>query len=298
MASKRRLVGDRVIYDPLRIRARDINDTNPAAKIPVRPSAYGKPVGEAVFPFPYRDEATQTLLDGATRAVQFADKINGQNNPQQGQFQKGNKTKYEYEDVMGHGNTRNQMMAIMTEQQVHTPMKEAIKLNILQYQGDVVLYNREQQTEVQVKSQDLRAAAVHFKVSDGLIPTEEQMNEDEFQTAMQTIGSSPAIASGYNIAPLFTYMMKLRGADLRPFEKSPLQQQWEQQLQSWQQVAEIAIKNGSNPPPQPQMPQALQKELQQKSQTGGAAPSPTAAAAEATQGAGAAASVTSSPSGQ
>ena len=284
IASKRRLVGDRVIYDPLRIREKDINSANPAAKIPVRPSAYGKPVSEAVFQFPYHDEATQTLLNGAQIVIGYADKINGQNAAQQGQFQKGNKTKFEYEDIMGHGNTHNQTMAMATETQVFTPLKEAIKLNILQYQNEVVLYNRDKNTQVNVKPQGLRAAAVHFKVSDGLLPTEEQMSTDEFQTAIQTIGSSPAIGSGYNMTPLFTYIMKLRGCDLRPFEKSPLQVQFEQQQQQWQQVAEAAIKAGQKPPPQPQMPQQLVQELQAIQQQGGTVPSPTSAALEATQG--------------
>jgi hypothetical protein len=284
IASKRRLVGDRVIYDPLRIREKDINSANPAAKIPVRPSAYGKPVSEAVFQFPYHDEATQTLLNGAQIVIGYADKINGQNAAQQGQFQKGNKTKFEYEDIMGHGNTHNQIMAMATEVQVFTPMKEAIKLNILQYQNEVVLYNRDKNSQVNVKPSGLRAAAVHFKVSDGLLPTEEQMSTDEFQTAIQTIGSSSTIGSGYNMTPLFTYIMKLRGCDLRPFEKSPLQIQFEQQQQQWQQVAEAAIKAGQKPPPQPQMPPQLVQELQQIQQQGGTMPSPTSAALESTQG--------------
>lgn len=286
IASKRRLVGDRVLYDPSRIRAKEINSINPAAKIPVRNSAYGRPLSEAVYQFPYRDEATNTMLQGAETVSRWADKINGQNAAQQGQFQKGNKTKFEYEDVMGHGNTHNQVMGISSETQIFTPLKECIKLNILQYQETTVLYNRDKTQAVTIKPEQLREAAIHFKVSDGMVPEELQMDTDEFQTALQTLGSSPAIAAGYNVAPLFTYVMKLRGADLRPFEKPQLQIQFEQMQAQWQQVAEQAIKAGQPVPPQPQMPDeliALLKQMQASS-AGGAQPSATDNALISTQG--------------
>jgi hypothetical protein len=60
---------------------------------------------------------------------------------------------------------------------------------------------------------------------------------------------------------MFSYLMKMRGAEgLDKFEKSQAQMQYEQQLQSWQQVATEAIKAGQQPPPQPQPPEALQQE--------------------------------------
>lgn len=292
IASKRRLVGDRVLYDPMRVTKKDINSTNPAAKIPVRPAAYGKPVSEAVYQFPFHDEQTQTLLQGADVVSRYADKINGQNPAQNGQFVKGNKTKQEWDDTMGGAESGNQMMALTTENQVFTPLKDILKLNTLQYQTQVVLFNRNQQQNVKIDPVSLRQAAVHFKVSDGMIPAEKGMDTDEFQTALQTIGSSPQIASGYNVTGLFSYLMKLRGADLRPFEKSPAQLQYEQAVQQWQQAAGQAAQKGaafSTPMPQPS------PELQQEQQGTTAQPpvappteaypaSPTQAAQDATQG--------------
>jgi hypothetical protein len=284
MASKRRLVGDRVIYDPTRILAKDINSSEPAAKIPVRPSAFGKPLNEAVFPFPYRDEQTTSLLEGAMQMVGFADKINNQNQVQQGQFVKGNKTRSEFNDVMAHGNMRNKMMAITTEESVLTDVKHVLKFNILQYQGEAVLYNSDKNATVKINPVDLRKAAVHFKLSDGVMPSDKLLGTEELQTAIQVFGSSPQVAAGYNLAPMISYMFKGRGLDLRPFEKSQLQMQFEQQQASWQQIALEAIKAGQQPPPQPQMPPELVQELQKKQQVGGASPSPTAMAAESTVG--------------
>ncbi len=280
IASKRRLIGDRVLFDPLRVREKDINSSNPAAKIPVRPSAYGKLVGEAVFQFPYRDEQTNSFIQGASAVQGFSDLVNGQNPAQQGQFQKGNKTKTEYEDVMGHGNTRNQTMGMMTEGQIFVPLKEAIKLNILQYQGEVTLFNRDANQAVDVKPIDLRAAAVHFKVNDGMLPAEKEMSTDEFQVALQTLLSAPQIAAEYNLAPLITYLFKTKGADLRPFEKPQVQVLYEQQVQQWQQMAMAAIQKGVPfNTPQPQIPPELQQ-----LQAAGPAASPTSAALESTTG--------------
>jgi hypothetical protein len=284
MASKRRLVGDRVLFDPLRVREKDINSTNPAAKIPVRPSAYGKNISEAVHQFPFRDEQTQTLLNGSMTVMSLADKINGQNGPQQGQFQKGNKTTTEFTDTMGHSNDRNRLMALMTEMQVFTPLKEALKLNILQFQPPGSIYNRDKKVAVNIDPVQLRKQAVLFKVSDGMQPTDKIMGSDVMQTAFQVIGSSPQLAGQYNIAPMFSYLMKLNNADIGPFEKSPLQLQYEAAVQSWQQVAIEIAKAGQTPPPQPAMPPELIQELQAKQQTGGVNPSATQAALQSTQG--------------
>lgn len=258
IASKRRLVTDRVIYDPLRIRESDINSTNPSAKIPVRPGSYGKPVAEAVYQFPFHDENASSFIQAAGMISQMANLINGQNPAQQGQFVPGNKTQHEYQDVMGHGNTQNQMMAIMIENQVFVPLKMCIKLNILQYQDSQTIYNKAQDQNVEIKMEELREAALQFKVSDGIIPADKMLSEDEFSVALQTIATSPQIGQGYNLAPMFTYIMKTRGVDLAPFEKSPQELQYEQQLAAWQQAAATAAKAGSafnTPMPKPPPPQ-------------------------------------------
>lgn len=282
LASKRRLVTDRVLYDPSRVRESDINSPNPSAKIPIRPSAYGKPLQEAVYQFPFRDEQANSFVSAASQTVNFANMINNQNPAQQGQFVKGNKTKEEYDDVMGHGNGSNQMMAINIEGQVFTPIKEVLKLNMLQYQKDGVIFNSEQKTAVAVNQQTMRQAAVQFKISDGILPEEKEMDTDEFQTALQAIGSSPQIGAAYNIGPMFTYVMKLRGADLSPFEKSPAQMQYEQAMQAWQQAAELAAKAGSPfSTPQPQPSPQLQQEMQQAQQSGGVDPKSSQATANA-----------------
>lgn len=279
IASKRRLVGDRVLYDPSRIKESDINSINPAAKIPVRPSSYGKPLNEAVYQFPFRDEQTDSLIQSSSAVVQMANLINGQNPAQQGQFVKGNKTRHEYDDIMGHGNAQNQQMALSTEAQVLTPLKEVIKLNTLQYQQAKTIYNTGKGQSVNVDPTDLRKSAVHFKVCDGLIPSDKITGDDLLQVVIQQFGSSPQLAAGYNLPAAFTYLMKTQGLDLTPFAKSQAQMQYEQALASWQQAAAVAAKSGAafnTPQPQPS------PQLQQEQQAGPNA-SPTGPALESTQ---------------
>ena len=71
IASRRRAITDRVLFDPSRVLQAHIDNPNPSAKIPVRPSAYGKPVSEAVYQFPYRDDQAGTALQEIGQIVNF-----------------------------------------------------------------------------------------------------------------------------------------------------------------------------------------------------------------------------------
>lgn len=264
IASKRRLVMDRGLYDPSRIREADINSDNPSAKIPVRPSAYGKPVGDAYHQLPYRDELSASVSAEAAMYINYANLTNGQNPAQQGQFQKGNKTRHEYADVMGHSNARNRMMASGTELQVMVPVKHIIKCNILQYQQEGTIYNRERQTNVVIDPLTLRKAVTEFKLSDGVLPSEKMLNTEEFQVAVQMLGSAPNIAAGYNMNDVISHLFKQRGVDLRPFEKPPAQIQYEQQMAAWQQAAMAAAQQGtqfSTPLPTPPDPATIEQQV-------------------------------------
>jgi hypothetical protein len=279
IASKRKLVMDRMFYDPSRIREADINSDNPSAKIAVRPAAYGKPLSEAVYPVPYRDELSASVVQEAELYIRFADRTNGQNNVSQGQFQKGNKTRHEFADVMGRADNRNRTMAIMTDYQALGPMKEIIKVNILQYQPSTDYYNRDRNSLVSIKPDVLRKAVFSLKMSDGLQPSDKVLNTEEFQVALQTMGSNPAFGQKYRIEQAFTHLFRQRGIDLRPFEKTPLEQQYEQALAAWQQAFQMLasrkdltpdqIKQMMPPMPQPPTPDAVEQQMKQLKQQQG-----------------------------
>jgi len=236
IAARRRAISDRGIYDPSRITEAHINSDNPSAKIPVRPAAYGKPVNEAYYPIPFRDDQSGVLMQETASVLQMANLISGQNQVRQGQFVKGNKTLREFESVMANANGRDQVTSMLIESQLMTPLKEILKINILQYQGGVSLFNREKEQVINIDPLALRKAVLDFKISDGLTPSDKLINSDTLQVAMQVIGSSPQIAAGYNLAPMFSYFIKTQGGRITEFEKSPEQIAYEQALGQWQQM--------------------------------------------------------------
>lgn len=257
IAARRRAISDRTLYDPSRITEAHINNSNPSAKIPVRPAAYGKPVGEAVFAFPFRDDQAPYIQQQMQQYGAMANMISGQNPVRQGQFVKGNKTQSEFDTVMGNANGRDQLTAIGYETQIFTPLKEILKINILQYQGGTSLYNREKKKQVQIDPVALRKAVLNFKVSDGLTPTDKLMDTDTLVVALQQVGTSPVIGQGYNVPQLFSYLMKIKGADISAFEKSPQQVAYEQAVQQYQQMVMQLYKQNPDQDPKKLPPQPL-----------------------------------------
>lgn len=241
LAGRRRAATDRVLYDPSRVHESHINSANPSAKIPVRPSAYGKPVSESVYAFPYRDDQAGTALQEIQAVVGFGNILNGLNQARQGQFVKGNKTDGQWETTMSNATSQDQMTALLYEAQIFTPLKEVIKLNTLQFQQPGTIYSPSQKTNVKIDPLALRKAVLNFKVTDGLLPSEKVMSTDSLKIAMQVIGSSQALAQSYNIGPMFSYIMKTENVDLDDFEKSQPQIAYEQAMMNWSQLAQLAI---------------------------------------------------------
>jgi hypothetical protein len=255
IASRRRAISDRGLYDPSRVSAEHINSDNPSAKIPVRPRAYGKPLQESYYPIPFRDEQAGVAMQEIKAVSDFSDSLNGQNRSKQGQFTKGNRTLHEYEDVMAHSNGRDQMTSMGLEAQVFTPIKETLKTNMVQYQSAGDIYSLSQGRTVPIDPLVLRKTLLAFKVSDGLLPTDKIISSDDLAAGMQAIGTNPAIGGGYNLAPMFSYLMKTRNVNLTPFEKPPEQMAYEQAMGQWTSLAQIAIQKGapfSTPMPVPQ----------------------------------------------
>lgn len=241
IAARRRAISDRGLYDPSRVDHAQINSDNPSAKIPVKPAAYGKPLSEAYFPIPFRDEQSGLLMQETQSVLQMADVITGQNKAKQGQFVKGNKTRHEFDTIMSNANGRDQLRSMLLEAQFFTPLKYIIKINILQYQGGVTLYNREKQDVVQIDPVKLRKAVLDFKITDGLTPADKVVNADALKVAMQMIGTSPILQKQYNVGPLFSYFLKTQGAKISEFEKTQPQIAYEQAVEQWQMMsAQIA----------------------------------------------------------
>lgn len=218
--SKRRMQWDRLLYNPSLIRAEDINSTNPIARIPVKSSAYHKNLAEAVYAFPYNDNASVSALQEMGMIVQFADKAQGTNAAQQGQFTKGNRTKHEYDDISGNSEGRLHTIAQFIEAQTFVPVKEMLKLNIMQYAPSGEVYSRSMKEAIKVDPLRLRTEAVEFKVSDGMLPSDKLLSTEVMMAALQMIPASPTMSAEFDITGMFIHWMKGQGMqDVDQFRK-------------------------------------------------------------------------------
>lgn len=271
LASARRRVTDRMLYNPLLVDPDHINSPNPSAKIPVRNSAYGRKLEEAVYPFPFHDENSQFFIQEANGIAEWGMRANGQNRVSLGQFQKGNKLQDEFNTVMNNAGARERTQAIMWHGFGMQPIKEMMKSNYLQFAPGGKLYNRKENVEVEINPVELREAAAEFEIGDGLLPIEKIVHVDVMAPALQVIATAPDIGKDYNVGDMFAYMMKAQGVDkLDQFKKPPEQVQYEQALAAWQNAAlALADKKDMTPeqiqqalgpmpqPPQPVNPQQV-----------------------------------------
>lgn len=234
IASRRRAISDRGLYDPSRVSAAAINNDSPNAKIPVRPSAYGKPLNEAYFPIPFRDDQFQVTSGEIQFYSTYANEITGLNPARQGQFVKGNKTKSEFDTVMSNANGRDQTTSLTLEGNFFGPIKKIIRSNILQYQGGVTLFNKDEERTVVVDPVALRKANLTFKISDGLMPSDKIIDGDTLTAATQLFIGTPQIGAEYNVGDMAAYLFSTRGLKLSTFKKDPKQIAFEQATQQWQ----------------------------------------------------------------
>jgi hypothetical protein len=221
LESQRRKVYDRIYYDPSRINKRDIDMVSSVARIPIKNSAYGKPISEAIHESPYRDDGVQEIMAMSQQVVQIGDTVNGINKVQQGQFQKGNKTRKEFDTVMGNAGSRGRMRAMALEYTFFVPIKEIVKSNYLQYQPAVTAVNTNKKQAVQIDPQALRKANLSFTLSDGYLPQEKLLNTEMFSMLFQGAQAMPAIAARYDLMGIFMYSMQLSGGGwMSQFERS------------------------------------------------------------------------------
>ena len=77
IAARRRAISDRGLYDPSRVGEEQINSDNPSAKIPVRPAAYGKPLSEAYYAIPFRDDQSGVIMQEMGSVIKLSELISG-----------------------------------------------------------------------------------------------------------------------------------------------------------------------------------------------------------------------------
>lgn len=255
IAARRRAISGRTLYDPSKISGAVLNNDNPVANMPVRPSAYGRPLGEAVYPFPFQDDQFQINMMEIQSYTAMANTVSGLNPARQGQFVKGNKTKFEYADVMANANGRDQAISLMLEGNFFTPLKELLKYNVLQYQKPGTLVRPDTGQPVTIEPVALQKAALVLSVTDGLTPSDKIIDGDTLSSAVQMFSSMPQLGQEYNLGDMVAHLFSSRGLKLAAYKKSPQQVAYEQAVGAWQQSMQqiaMALEKGQIAPEQMQ----------------------------------------------
>lgn len=248
LESKRRLVFDRLIYNERFINKADIDPASAVARIPLRNASQfkGEDIGKAVFQIPYREDNSSSNLQMSEMISQMADVAAGQNKVDRGQFQKGNKTKTEFESTMGNSSARQQLTSMTIENQFFSPVKDVVKSNILMNQPKGTYLNRSAQDEVEVDPVKLRESILEFKMTDGLLPAEKLLNMELMTVFLQTAQAMPVVMQEYDVVGMFLYWIKLKGAYwVDDFKRNPQQQQ-----QSLDLLRQTSAAQASVPPEQ------------------------------------------------
>lgn len=227
LESKRRQVFDRLIYNERFINKADIDPATSVARIPLRNASQfkGDDIGKAIYQIPYREDNAASNLQMSEMISQMADVAAGQNKVDRGQFQKGNKTKTEFETTMVNSNARQQLTSIGIEHQFMVPTKEIVKENILLNQKPGTLYNQQTRQDIEVDPVKLRETLLSFKLTDGLLPAEKLLNMELMTVFLQTAQAMPVVMSEYDVMGMFLYWAKMKGAYwLEDFRRNPEQQ--------------------------------------------------------------------------
>jgi hypothetical protein len=224
LASARRAVSDRALYDSTLINQDDINSPVAAPKIPVRLSGLNeKTLKDAYYQIPFNDAGTQSVLGDLRATMEFADILSGLNKPMKGQFQKGNKSVQEWQDTMGGADNRTRLPALCIEMQIMMPLKENIKLNIYQHQP-AGIYQASKSGAVYdidaAKIQILRDKVMSFRLADGYTPKSKLASTEFIMQLLQAISQNELLAQswGTGLAGMVAHLAQLGGVrDLQQY---------------------------------------------------------------------------------
>lgn len=213
-AAARRAVSDRALYNVDLINPSDVNNKAPAAKIPVRLKALSNLGLEGAYKqIPFDMRGTETTISDARTIVGFSQELSGINGPQQGQFQKGNKSVTEWQDTIGGSDNRLRLPAMLYECQVFTPMKQIMVLNIFQYGEDTKVVSQKTGEVVEVNIDELRSNVLTFRLADGYSPKSKLASVETLTAGMNMIMNSPVLQQAYGamLPSVFAHMMQLGG---------------------------------------------------------------------------------------
>ena len=199
LASSDRAIGDRAIYDENHLDETAINSRIPEAKIKLKKTlTNGKTIDSIFRQIPFQGNDVLRLYDNISIVESAGRRAAGFNAAQAGQFVPGNKTLFEYSDIIGNADDKNLVRALILEAVFMQPLKYMLKLNIIQFQDRATLYSTSEKIEINVNPADLYQARVDFALADALMPTTHLISPNVQQLLLQIIQTNPNFFAGYD----------------------------------------------------------------------------------------------------
>lgn len=209
-----RALQDRALYNPEMIRAADINSPFMGSKIPVAPAALMNNTMDAAYKqIPFDGRGTENVVADAMMITDWQKELSGQNNASRGQFTKGNRTLGEFDSIMGNSENRQRLPALVVEHRMMTPIKAALKLNILMFGEDTEVISPRTNQPINISIEELQQLNLQFEVGDGFTPKSKIANTDFLVAGLNMVAQSPALQQtfGAQLPGMFAHIMTLGG---------------------------------------------------------------------------------------
>lgn len=219
MKGLNRNVNDRALYNSSRIDKKHIESDNPSMKIPVKPNMLNPGLDHAYRQIPFQDNLGGSILQELGFLNQVAQRTSGLNDPQQGMFQKGNKTLGEFNEVMSNADDDLRTWAKLVETQAIASLKYIIKINTMQFQGATSITTSGDAGIVAIDPIALRRTAMDFKMADGLISKDSLMDMNAARGFFDLLLQSPQLQAFYGekLPQLVEYIFTSVGFDTSQF---------------------------------------------------------------------------------
>lgn len=217
-----RNINDRALYNSARIDKKHMESNNPSAKIPVKPNILNPGIEGAYKQIPFQDNLGTTMLNELGFLNQLSQRTSGLNDPQQGMFQKGNKTLGEFNEVMSNADDDLRTWAKLVETQAIAALKYIIKINTMQFQAATSVTTSGDGGVVAIDPLQLRSKAMEFKMADGLISKDTLMDMNTARGFFDLLLQSPQLQAFYGekLPQLVEYIFTSVGFDTKQFAGS------------------------------------------------------------------------------
>ena len=246
LSSSRRALTDRAIYNPYFLSDAVVNNPTPNAKLKIRNHSYNTSLDNVYRPIPYEDRAAAGYLQDIGILDRMANDSAGINDALQGQFVRGNKSLHEFESIMGNASARLELGAQFLESHAFSPVKEILKVNILQYQKSVPLWNPQQGAYTEIPMEEIRKSGFGYKLASGLNPAAKLLGLDFLKEYLTMVAQIPQYQQKVDITKLANYIISLStNVDLNQFNYTPEQIEAMNQQAVAQEAAMAAAAGGA-----------------------------------------------------